>query len=161
MSQQRIVMTDHDFEDMRAEQAVLEAAGIELVVAQCRDEQGLLQAGAEADGLLVQYARITGSLLDRLPRCRVVVRYGIGVDTVDLAAAGLDVLECEPLAPRDPLLSLPNVLVTPHAAFYSRESYDELHRRVAESAVDVLRGRAPPSVVNRAVLTRVALGGAR
>ncbi|MHB1161785.1 MAG: C-terminal binding protein [Chloroflexota bacterium] len=72
-----------------------------------------------------------------------------------LAGAALDVLEQEPPDPDDPLLTLPNVIITPHAAFYSPGASRDLHRMAAEEVARVLQGQMPHSVVNPAVLKNV------
>lgn len=56
-------------------------------------------------------------------------------------AAGLDVLDHEPPPAEDALLRHPNVLVTPHMAFYSTESLIDLRRRATENLVQALRER--------------------
>ncbi|MBI4013064.1 MAG: C-terminal binding protein [Candidatus Rokubacteria bacterium] len=71
-----------------------------------------------------------------------------------IAGAGLDVLATEPAAAGHPLLALENVIVTPHAAFYSEASIEELTRKAAERVVAVLRGELPPCIMNPAVLQR-------
>jgi D-3-phosphoglycerate dehydrogenase len=71
-----------------------------------------------------------------------------------LAGAGLDVLEQEPLEPASPLLRMEQVIVTPHAAWYSEEGRSDLKRRAAEEAVRVLRGERPRHCVNPEVLGR-------
>ena len=65
-----------------------------------------------------------------------------------LGGAGLDVLEEEPPAADDPLLHRDDVIVTPHAAFYSEESLEELQRKAVEQVIDALAGRTPPYAVN-------------
>jgi D-3-phosphoglycerate dehydrogenase len=69
-----------------------------------------------------------------------------------IAGAGLDVFSPERLAENDPLLSAPNLLVTPHVAYYSEESLVDLGRIAAENVAAVLAGRRPASVVNPEVL---------
>lgn len=70
-----------------------------------------------------------------------------------LAGAGLDVLDVEPILPNHPLLGLENVILTPHAAWYSEEAQAELQTRAALGIAAVLSGEMPESLVNREVLT--------
>jgi D-3-phosphoglycerate dehydrogenase / 2-oxoglutarate reductase len=74
-----------------------------------------------------------------------------------VAAAGLDVLEQEPPAPENPLLAMPNVIVTPHVASASTRMRPETRRRAAREVALVLRGRWPMSCVNPTVLPRTEL----
>ena len=57
-----------------------------------------------------------------------------------LRGAALDVLEEEPISPGDRLLQFPNVILTPHAAFYSEESIADMKTRVATSMINALNG---------------------
>ena len=65
-----------------------------------------------------------------------------------LGGAALDVLEREPPSADDPLLRRDDVVITPHAGFYSEESLRELQRKAVEQVVEVLAGRRPPYAVN-------------
>jgi D-3-phosphoglycerate dehydrogenase len=69
-----------------------------------------------------------------------------------ISGAGLDVLEKEPPESQNPLLTMENVVLSPHVGFYSEESISELKRRTARNVSDVLTGRRPNSVVNREVM---------
>jgi D-3-phosphoglycerate dehydrogenase len=73
-----------------------------------------------------------------------------------IAAAALDVTDPEPPAADSPLLSLPNLVLTPHSAYYSDRSRAEVRRRGIEHALAVLRGERPYFVANPAVFTTLA-----
>jgi D-3-phosphoglycerate dehydrogenase / 2-oxoglutarate reductase len=82
-----VVITDCDHDNLDPERAVLEGHDVELRVLACRTPQEVAAQAGDADVLVNQYVPITGEVLDALPRCRLVVRYGVGVDNVDVAAA--------------------------------------------------------------------------
>jgi D-3-phosphoglycerate dehydrogenase len=80
------VITDCEFASFDLERR--ELAGLaEVRKYACRSEGEVISAAAEADALLVQYAPITRRVVDSLSKCRVIARYGIGVDMIDLDAA--------------------------------------------------------------------------
>ena len=83
----RIVTTECDHDSFEIEQAAADAVGAQLVIAQAFDDAALVANCAEADAILVQYSTITGEIMDALPRLKVIGRYGVGVDSVDIAAA--------------------------------------------------------------------------
>lgn len=83
----KIVITDCDHDSLAPEHEVAASYGVELVLAQCTSQEEVRAAGADADGIVVQYATIDAELLDQLPGLRAIGRYGVGVDTIDVPAA--------------------------------------------------------------------------
>ncbi|HEX2181062.1 MAG TPA: C-terminal binding protein [Rubrobacteraceae bacterium] len=83
----RVLITDFDYEDVEIERRILEGAGLEVVAAQCRTEEDVVEAGRGASALLTQYAPITARVMDELPELHMVGRYGVGYDVVDVDAA--------------------------------------------------------------------------
>jgi D-3-phosphoglycerate dehydrogenase len=71
-----------------------------------------------------------------------------------IAAAGLDVYEEEPLPHESPLRKMDNVLLSSHAAWYSEEALYDLKQRAAQAVVDLFEGRLPQSVVNPTVMSQ-------
>jgi D-3-phosphoglycerate dehydrogenase / 2-oxoglutarate reductase len=71
-----------------------------------------------------------------------------------IAGAALDVFDPEPPDLADPLYRNERVIVTPHAAFVSEESLQELRLRVSRQIAEALRGVRPENVVNPAVYAR-------
>jgi phosphoglycerate dehydrogenase-like enzyme len=65
-----------------------------------------------------------------------------------IAGAGLDVFEQEPVDPKNPLLGMPNVIVTPHALCWTDENFGAIARTAMTSIVDVLSRRLPQHIVN-------------
>lgn len=97
----------------------------------------------KADAFLINAAR--GPLIDE------TALYD-ALKTGAIAGAGLDVM-VDNAPPREhPLLSLDNIIITPHVAFFSQESTLELERRAAAEVVSVMQGRMPGNLVNPAVL---------
>jgi D-3-phosphoglycerate dehydrogenase / 2-oxoglutarate reductase len=82
-----VVITDCDHGDVDPERAVLDGHDVGLRVLACRTPEEVADQAGDADVLINQYVPITAAVLDALPRCRLVVRYGVGVDNVDLQAA--------------------------------------------------------------------------
>ncbi len=83
----KIVFTDFDFGNIDYERSLLEDIDCEIVEAQSQDEDVLAKECEDADALLVQYAPISEKVIDNMKNCKVVSRYGVGVDSVDLEAA--------------------------------------------------------------------------
>ena len=65
-----------------------------------------------------------------------------------IAGAGLDVLQQEPPTPDEPLLSLDNVIVTPHIAWYSEESFVRDMEQGMDELIRVVNGKRPSYIVN-------------
>ncbi|WP_019554836.1 C-terminal binding protein [Propionispira raffinosivorans] len=74
-----------------------------------------------------------------------------------ICGAGLDVLETEPVGKDNPLLDMDNVIITPHISWYSEESEVELKQKAARGVAEVLQGKVPTYLVNKAVVGTLSL----
>jgi D-3-phosphoglycerate dehydrogenase len=83
----KIVITECDHDSFAVECDLSARAGVELVLTQSKTAAELIVNAKDADGILVQYAQVTAEVMDALPHLRAIGRYGVGVDSVDVAAA--------------------------------------------------------------------------
>jgi D-3-phosphoglycerate dehydrogenase len=83
-----VAITDHTFPDLDLEQAVLRPAGVDIVSLKERHPPAETAALVrEADAVITQFAAIDATVIGAMSRARAIVRYGIGYDNVDGAAA--------------------------------------------------------------------------
>ncbi len=90
MPKTKVVVTDFSGPDLDVEEAELRASGldIELVRLHARSPEEMFGVVDDADALMVQWAPVNRQVIERLTRCKVISRFGIGVDMIDLQAAG-------------------------------------------------------------------------
>ena len=87
MGQSLVSVADSVFPNLDPTQGVLSKIGADLRLAAERTPEAIVQAARQADAVLVTYAKITEEMIRQMTRCRIIARFGIGVDNVDIAAA--------------------------------------------------------------------------
>jgi D-3-phosphoglycerate dehydrogenase len=83
----KVLVTDHTFDPLDIEQRILQPLGAVLDARQCRTAEQLLPLVADADAVLTQFSPVNAQVIAAMKKVRVIVRYGVGVDNVDLEAA--------------------------------------------------------------------------
>ncbi len=83
----KVLVTDRRHASLEEEKKVLEPLGVEVVDGLCQTEEDLIDKGRGAVGFLVSYAKITERVMKTLPELSIIVKYGVGVDNIDLEAA--------------------------------------------------------------------------
>lgn len=89
MAKYKVVVVNLGYESYDVERQILEPIGAELILPRddCQTADDVLAIARDADGILVREAPIPGRVLESLKRCKVIVRYGVGVDNIDLKVA--------------------------------------------------------------------------
>lgn len=87
MSRFKIISLQHDYPSTDHERRVVTAAGGEYLDTDGLPLEEAVRHGEEAEAVLVRWLKIGPDLIRRWGRCRIIVRYGVGYDNVDLAAA--------------------------------------------------------------------------
>ncbi|WP_134705190.1 C-terminal binding protein [Ammoniphilus sp. YIM 78166] len=82
-----VKITDCDHPSVDIERNVISRIPADMSLHQCKTEEDLIHECADADALINQYAPLTRKVLSQLKNCKVIVRYGVGVNNVDLEAA--------------------------------------------------------------------------
>jgi D-3-phosphoglycerate dehydrogenase len=87
MAKPIVAFLDSPFPDLDPVRNTLAKIGAELHKAKQDTPESYLEVSAAADAVMVCYAKITGEMIRKLTRCRIISRCGIGVDNVDLDTA--------------------------------------------------------------------------
>ncbi len=87
MAGKLVAVTDSVFPNLDPASAVLAKIGAEIRLAKEPKPEAILDAAREADAVLTTYAKLTADMIPQLSRCRVIGRFGIGVDNVDIPTA--------------------------------------------------------------------------
>ena len=83
----KVLITDYLFKTIEYERKILSEIGAEVIEAQCKTEDEVIEKAKGVEGLIVECAPLTRKVIELLPRLKVVARYGIGIDVIDLKAA--------------------------------------------------------------------------
>lgn len=83
----RVIITDCDHDNIDIEKKVFADAGMSVELRQAVTEDEVIAQCQDAEIFIVQYAKITEKVMDNCPCLKYVVRYGVGVDTIDIPAA--------------------------------------------------------------------------
>lgn len=87
MNRFKVYVTDNRHGNYEIERRILAEVGAEVIVRDCGTKEKLLKDCADADGLLLDMAPCDAEVINGLRHCRVINRYGVGYDNVDIAAA--------------------------------------------------------------------------
>src|SRR5688500_8180087 len=87
MHKYSVLITDHAWPILDIEQQMLNAIDADVLIAQTGAEDELVRLAPSADAILTCWARVTPAVLQAAPRCRIVSRYGIGLDNIAVADA--------------------------------------------------------------------------
>ena len=82
-----VAVSDSVFPNLDPAKEALSGVNAELRLAAEPTPEAIMEVAAEADGLLVTYAKITGDMIAEMKNCKVIARFGIGVDSLDVEAA--------------------------------------------------------------------------
>jgi D-3-phosphoglycerate dehydrogenase len=83
----QVVITDWGFPSLEPEKTVFEGKNVEILDYQCKTEEEVARVVRDADVVMTQWAPVKALAIGAMQRCKGIVRYGIGLDNVDLQVA--------------------------------------------------------------------------
>lgn len=83
----KVVITDYQYENINTERALIEGAGHTLLAYQEKAPERLIPLLRDADAIVTQYSSIDRSVIESLAHCKMIIKYGIGVNNIDVDAA--------------------------------------------------------------------------
>ena len=86
MAKFKVVMTDDRHKTYEEEKKVLTDIGAEVIIANCSTTQEVIDTCKDADGIMVNLAPMPAEVIEQLQKCKIISRYGVGYDNVDVAA---------------------------------------------------------------------------
>lgn len=87
MAKYKIYVTDNRHESYEIEEKMLKSVDAELKICNCETEEDIARECADADGILLDMAPMGAKAIESLKSCKIINRYGVGFENVDLDAA--------------------------------------------------------------------------
>jgi len=87
MAKWKVVLTDREFENIDQEISILKKVDAEVFAYQVKDENDLINIVKDADAVIMQYANLTSRVINSMEKCKIISKYAIGLDRIDIAAA--------------------------------------------------------------------------
>lgn len=83
----KVVITDFEYPNVDQEKKIITEFGAQLLACHLKTPEEIISAVQDADAVIVQYANITKEIIDKMQRCKMIIKYGIGVNNIDSEAA--------------------------------------------------------------------------
>src|SRR4051794_14806012 len=83
----RVVLIEHGYTSTDVERRIIQQAGGEFIDAEKLPLAKALELCREADGILLRRLEVTAEMIRQFSKCKVIVRYGVGTDNIDVQAA--------------------------------------------------------------------------
>ena len=82
-----VVITDYTFDDLSIEKNIFDKNGIKLTSEKSPSKKELIELTKNADYIITQFAKLETEIIDNLLKAKIIVRYGVGYDNVDIEKA--------------------------------------------------------------------------